>query len=102
MATIDRAEQHYLQRLDAREVPEHLHAGIIAYLTAGVPPGGYLRAVLENDLTEAVKRADASGREGGLINLVMFLFHDSPADSWGSPERVAAWMKERSDASRRS
>ena len=92
MATIDRAEQHYLQRLDAREVPEHLHAGIIAYLTAGVPPGGYLRAVLSNDLTEAVKRADASGREGGLIALVMFLFHDAPHPAWGSPKAVSDWM----------
>lgn len=83
--------QHYLQRLDVAEVPEHLHGGLIRYLTSGIPPGHFLTAVLENNLAESFSRADENSR-AGLFNLVRFLYNDVPSTAWGSRAKVDAWM----------
>ena len=88
----ERAEQHYAERLDARSVPEHLHEGLIRYFVSGMRPGGFLLAVLENDLAVAVRVADDLSLSG-LRRLCEFLYFDVPGHSCGSPEKVDAWSE---------
>ena len=41
-------------------IPPLIKAGIDHYVRQRIPPGGFLRAVLENNLSEAFARADAT------------------------------------------
>lgn len=62
------------------------------YLQHGLQPGHFLRAVLANDLMEAVGRADAEtlGELGALVSHIRW---HVPADAWGSHEAVDAWIQ---------
>lgn len=84
-------EQNYRDLLIAAAVPPHLHEGLIAYLVYFIRPGDFLRAVLENNLREAVLRADDNS-QAGLKALVWFLFRSAPRIAWGDPDTVAAWL----------
>ncbi len=74
----------------AYDVPDHLREGLVRYFKDGVLPGSFLQAVLCNDLTQAVSRADPRAF-AGLRRLVEFLMWEAPLQSWGSRVRVLAW-----------
>ena len=62
------------------------------YLYEGTDCGGFLTAVLSNDLTQSVRQADSHN----LIlipKIVRWLLAEAPPKSWGSPARVKAWVK---------
>lgn len=61
------------------------------YINKGVEPGGFLRAVLSNDLKESFGRADFSNREH-LFIIVGYLYNFVPSGCWGSPAKVSAWL----------
>ena len=88
----ERAEQHYAQQLTARGVPEHLHEGLILYLTRGILPGSFLLAIVLNDLVATVGHADDDAMRG-IKSLVQFLYYDTPGTAWGSPAKVEAWRE---------
>ena len=61
------------------------------YLLKKEEVGGFLTAVLENDLAKAVSRAD----EYNILNIpayVAFIYNHFPAVAWGSPEKVKNWL----------
>lgn len=72
-------------------VPDHLIDGVAGYVTLGHRPGSFLLAVFENDLFEAVRRADPVS-SAGLVALACFIDNSLPAACHGSRERVAAWI----------
>lgn len=74
-----------------RGVPEHLVSGIVHYLVNRIEPGGFLLAVLSNDLMGAFGRADEQSR-WGMPSLVTFIYNDIPSTAWGSPEKVRRWL----------
>lgn len=88
----------YLERLRKAGVPEQLHEGLVRYLVHRVPPGSFLLAVLTNDLTRAIARGNDVCL-AGLPALVRFLYHDAPAHCWGTPARVAKWLRHDLDLS---
>ena len=55
------------------------------YANDRCPPGGFVRAVLENNLTQAFNRAS-------LREIVKYCYWEIPGDCWGSPEKVRAWL----------
>ncbi len=55
------------------------------------PPGGFLRAVLENDLAGAFGRADDDNRRA-MHDIVCYVYNELPSQCWGSPAKVAAWL----------
>ncbi len=73
------------------DIPGHLLGGISRYIIDGVPPGSFVRAVFENDLFEAIARADAESRYG-LFSLVKWIHNHTPSACHGSPAKVAAWI----------
>lgn len=78
-------------------VPEHLHGALKRYIVEGIDPGGFLFAVLTNDLKEAVSRADHINLQR-IPDIVKFLYNEAPGPCWGSREKVAAWMAQFADA----
>jgi len=64
------------------------------YIDVGCPVGGFLRAVISNDLREAVGRAD----ERNISNLpayVVWLYNEAPSGASGSPEAYQLWLGHR-------
>lgn len=73
-------------------LPERFQHGIELYRDKGVPPGPFLRAVLENDLKRAFMCADhMSVRQ--LPGIVSWLYNHFPMNAWGSVEAVDHWIK---------
>lgn len=56
-----------------------------------IPTGSFLRAVLENDLTEALSRADAESLEN-LKEIHMYIYNRLPSDIWGSRSAVVGHL----------
>ena len=71
-------------------IEQRFKESIDRYISTGCPTGDFLRAVLENDLTEAVGRADESAI-WNLRDIVVYLYNEVPSASWGSKEKVKAW-----------
>jgi len=63
------------------------------YIERGILPGGFLTAVLENNLVLAAMRADNTNRHR-LLDFAEFLYSEAPSICWGSRERVERWIKQ--------
>jgi hypothetical protein len=72
-------------------VPSIVKGALQRYLCDRIAPGGFLRAVLENDLLTAVMSADSISRET-LPEIVNYVYLNVPRDAWGSPARVKDWL----------
>lgn len=75
-------------------IPDYMHGGIVRYVENRVEPGGFLRAVLENNLAHAVATADEKNIRA-LHVYAAFLYNHVPTQCHGSPERVQAWLQRR-------
>jgi hypothetical protein len=82
-------------------VPEGTWEALRRYLIHGIRPGQFLQAVLSNNLIGAIARGDVKNLEG-LVVLVRYLVHHAPAQAWGSPEAVAAWIAARGRMTRQA
>lgn len=58
-----------------------------AYSEKGLLPGGFLQAILENNLIEAVKRADSESLQN-LVAITKWAWDQLPQSIWGSKEAV--------------
>ena len=67
---------------------------IDAYVAIGQPTGGFLEAVLSNDLAESIGRAD-EGALDTLPHIVAYIYNETPAGCWGSRGRVREWIAAR-------
>ena len=79
-------------------IPPATLAGITAYVEHHRPPGGFLRAVLENDLREAFGRADSENTRA-MGEIVAYLYNHVPSLCWGSAAKVEAWLNPGGDIS---
>jgi len=86
----DRLVADLVANLARSGVPQHLRDGLVRYVADGILPGGFLQAVLANDLKWAVHRADPRSL-ATLPLLVWFLTDHAPSNAWGSREKVLAW-----------
>lgn len=80
-------------RLARPEVPRETCEALARYVEHGVEPGGFLAAVLANDLVIACGHASFATR-AIIWHVVDLIYNEIPASSWGSPEKVAAWIAE--------
>lgn len=71
-------------------IEQRFKDAIDAYVDHGRPMAGFITAVLENNLKDAVGRADEDAYEN-LREIVKYLYNDVPMSCWGSPEKVKAW-----------
>lgn len=73
-------------------VPDHDIEPLELYVKHGIQPGGFLTAVLENNLMESLGRADEENRYC-LFQICQFIYNDIPASCHGSPEKVRQWIE---------
>lgn len=74
------------------QLPEHLQEGIRDYIEVGLPLGGFLQAVVQNDLARAVERADPF-TSLQLKEVVKFFLHYAPGTCHGSKQAYEEWIK---------
>lgn len=72
-------------------IPQHMHGGVERYVEKGIPPGGFLEALLANDFMEAMGRADAENQEA-IQGWAQFIYNWLPNGCWGSPRAVREWI----------
>lgn len=70
--------------ITSMQIPERIKRSIDAYVTHRQPVGGFLQAVLSNQLFEAVGRADNESM-AALREIIQYIYNEIPAKSWGSP-----------------
>jgi hypothetical protein len=85
MRTLQAALIHY------QAVPTKILEGLYNYGKHGYPLGGFLTAVVCNDLREACMRADDVNRHL-IFEIVNYIYNEIPAPSWGSSDKVQAWL----------
>lgn len=62
------------------------------YVEKGTPTGGFLEALLSNDLFAAFARADEAGRTH-MEELVRHIYWNVPSGCHGSTQKVTAWIR---------
>lgn len=75
-------------------IPDYMIGGLVRYIDNHIQPGGFLTAVLSNDLMGACGQADDTNRHL-LFNYCNFLYNHAPSKCWGSPEAVARWLEQK-------
>lgn len=71
--------------------PPTIVASLERYVEHGIPPGDFLRAVLENDLKEALGRADYINGPA-IHHIISYCYNELPSPCWGTPAAVDSWI----------
>lgn len=71
-------------------IEERFRSSIDRWVSHGTMPGGFLRAVLRNDLRDAASRGDDASI-ANLPAIVAYLDEEVPWNCWGAPDRAEAW-----------
>ena len=72
-------------------LPDYMLNAVERYVTHGQRTGDFLFALLRNDATTTICKADATNL-ALLRPWCWFLLHGLPSDSYGSASNVKAWM----------
>lgn len=75
-------------------IPSHLMGAIDRYINLGISPGGFLSAVIQNDLFGAFNRADNLSKEH-IEDIVTYIYNYLPHSCWGSRQAQLDWMTEK-------
>lgn len=78
--------------MDQEEVGPEIIGALNRYLEHGIIPGSFLTAVLENDLFEAMARADSVNQKR-IFKICCYIYKHFPLGSYGSPEAVNRYLK---------
>ena len=73
-------------------IPAYMLDALERYIHQGQPPGDFLSAVISNDLTKAVARAD-DHNQVNLPAYIAYLHNEAPGVCWGSPEKMKTWIE---------
>ena len=82
---------HYEASINWDKCPESVRDALQSYFEYHIQTGGFLYAVLTNDLYSACGRADSTNREC-LFDIVQFLYNEVPSMCYGSPKKVGEWL----------
>lgn len=75
-------------------IPLKTQIDLINYVNKKNSTGGFLDAVLRNDLMGAVLYAD-SGNIRAISAIVRFVYNRLPVQCWGSTEKINEWLSSR-------
>jgi|GEM_PF-1332869 len=65
---------------------------LVMYRDYGTPTGGFLHAVLMNNLINAAMSAD-SRNQHALLQYADFMHNEMPTAAFGTEEKIAAWIE---------
>ncbi len=83
MLTIEQCAEHS----EYRYISPNTIDTINSYVTKGLPAGGFVTAVLENNLLQAFARADDMNT-AHMREIVTYCYNEIPSGCWGSPDKV--------------
>jgi hypothetical protein len=87
----EKMKNYYLGKMEAVGIPEHMREGLTNYILDGVSAGGFLKAVIKNNLVDAYGTADHIN--GNCIRAYAdFLYNGMPVMAWGSQEKYEKWI----------
>lgn len=72
-------------------VPHHMREGFRLWIENGILPGSFGTAILENNLSNAIGKADHIN-EQHIKSIVSWVYNYAPSDCWGSIEKVKKWQ----------
>lgn len=72
-------------------IPEHITDELARYVEHRIPPGGFILAVLENDLRKAVEHADLD-TQMRFTDIVKHVYCKLPIRCRGSRQSVVNWL----------
>jgi hypothetical protein len=72
------------------QIPEYMRPGILRWIEEGIIPGGFLTAVIENNLRESFDKADDQNMFR-IHSYLLFFYNCAPAPCWGSIKKVKEW-----------
>ena len=72
-------------------IPVNLHQPIVDYVQFGMPLGGYLTAIVSNDLTGAIGQC-STGDMTEIKFIVDFFYNNIPGSCWRSREAMTKWQ----------
>jgi hypothetical protein len=75
-------------------IEQRFKEAIDRWVADACPMGSFINAVLENDLAQALGRADEDAREN-LHDIVKYLYNQAPSSCWGSKEKVNQWREKK-------
>lgn len=75
------------------QVGEDITGTLERYHNHKIMPGGFLMAVLENDLSGACGRADSDNIKI-LPQIVGYIYNHFPSNAWGSEEKILNFVRE--------
>lgn len=75
---------------------DYMRDAVKRYIEYGISPGGFLTAVITNNLSEAFGRADLNNTSA-MREWVRWFYNEAPAPCWGSLEAMEAWMQLQQD-----
>jgi hypothetical protein len=73
------------------EIPDWVKDSLSRYVDHRIETGSFLRAVLENDLFEAINRADKDSLMA-LPRIVNYIHNNIRSDCYGSEALVNLWL----------
>ena len=73
-------------------IPEHMHNVLKLYIERGVPPGSFMSAVICNDLSGAMGRADHINQHR-IFDIVKWFYNYAPIDCWGNEDKYHGWLE---------
>ena len=73
------------------KIPLGVYLSLRRYADDRVPTGGFLRAVLSNNLERSIAKADLANLKV-LPDIVRYMYNHMPGNCWGSSARVDAWL----------
>jgi len=75
-------------------VSENVKSGLKRYVNDGIPTGGFLEAVLCNNLRLSIYNADEYNR-ATLPQILDYVYWEVPSGCWGSYGAVEKWIAHR-------
>lgn len=84
---------YLFEKMNEYDIPDYMQNSLVEYIMTGRPVGHFLSAVLENQLKEAVNRADDLN-QSKLVNYMKFLWNHAPNGCYGY-EGVMKYWRER-------
>ena len=87
-------DKHFLESLNWDACPKHCSEGLKNYVINRINTGGFLHAVLINDLFGAFSRADPTNRND-LHDIIMFIYNELPVKCYGTQEKYEGWLRQR-------
>ena len=85
-----------ISEIDYSGLPPHCQEGLRAYIEQRRQTGGFLYAVLSNDLEYAFQKADDINTHR-IQDYLAFLHKQAPTACYGSREKVEKWLAGRED-----